>query len=631
MARLKTFIATGGVAPAVLAQAEMFHAAIEKSAAYLRDTRHKIALIGSIRVGKTLALCFIANLLLKSGGKEPLTLKQRAVLEVGQGWITICDVHVSTKGDGNGAGGRFTIVIQPNSDDEVFRLTSDLCTSFCAMRDGQEKENRVPEEIERALRSMANLTRKPVKRPDGTVESTDPLLELSKSYTTPEALTAEVFAQIKIQERTLTEIWYDAPTLEEGLAWLQETYRQVNNGRHKQVSLPQRIDIHVPFPVLDGCELEVSFNDTKGVDGTAIRPDLQAHIDDPRTLPVLCSQFAPDPAILGLFDHLVDTGRAAAAADRLVLLVLPRPGEAKDLTSEDGAQVSSDAEGYVIRSSQIRSKLSHFPGAQSLPIQFFNASSDDPADAAARLKARLQSLREGHAKRLRDVTAATEELLANHKKKQVIAGLAKVNNRITAVLAAHRELPARTGPVHAKLLEAIDSSHARTVWATTRRNGSWRNLNSYHWVGVGTNLDAKTRSDGVLSALDAEITALLADPECVIVTKNLEELRKKVADSRLQFLDEVTNRSKEIFRAVLFPDDPHWGTCKAYWDEGRWFRSKVTSKVREWCEHPDHKWIHEAVEGITVKDWQEFFLAPLLVVCAAPAPAPPPTPEPPKP
>jgi hypothetical protein len=29
----------------------------------------------------------------------------------------------------------------------------------------------------------------------------------------------------------------------------------------------------------------------------------------------------------------------------------------------------------------------------------------------------------------------------------------------------------------------------------------------------------------------------------------------------------------------------------------------------------DHEWMQEAVEGITVKDWQEFFIAPIQAMC----------------
>ena len=100
------------------------------------------------------------------------------------------------------------------------------------------------------------------------------------------------------------------------------------------------------------------------------------------------------------------------------------------------------------------------------------------------------------------------------------------------------------------------------------------------------------------------------------MSSHIAELKQKVAACRLQFLDEVTNRSKEIFRAALFPDSTHWQTCTDYWKDGKGFRNKVTHQVEQWCTMPNHQWIHEAVEGIMVKDWREYLVKPLLDLSA---------------
>jgi hypothetical protein len=44
--------------------------------------------------------------------------------------------------------------------------------------------------------------------------------------------------------------------------------------------------------------------------------------------------------------------------------------------------------------------------------------------------------------------------------------------------------------------------------------------------------------------------------------------------------------------------------------------SQVTNQVQQGCDKQDHGWIHEAVEGITIKYWREFLIKPLRSLCA---------------
>jgi hypothetical protein len=73
----------------------------------------------------------------------------------------------------------------------------------------------------------------------------------------------------------------------------------------------------------------------------------------------------------------------------------------------------------------------------------------------------------------------------------------------------------------------------------------------------------------------------------------------------------VKNRSQEIFRAFLFPDNKVWSDCKGFWGKGLGFWDNVAMTVQDWLKLPNHGWVDEAVEGLVQKDWQDFFLAPI--------------------
>lgn len=606
LARLHSFLGNP-VTPADLAQqGKIYETALRQFTAYLLDLKHGVSLVGNISVGKTTVLCYLINLLLENAK----SLKQRAALETGAGWVTLGPVQVSTLDgkENDGSFGKFGLVVQPYSIEEIFRFASDLCASMILIREGKETESRVPEEMERALRSMAGLPRKTPK--EAGEQISDPLLELAKAYDTAEKLTAEFVALLKLDQRNATDLWCDAPTKQEGLKWLQAEFRKINNGRNPSVSLPKRIDVFVPMKLIEDSLFDISFTDTKGIDGTVVRPDIQTHLDDARSILLICARFAPDTAMLDdLLSHLAATGKGDVISDRIIFLGLPRPDEAMAIDREDGEPVDKVDEAYALREAQIRSKLTKFPGGQTLPIRFYNAAEEDAGPIVKKVHEKIESLRAIQISRLEEVCAAINDLLSKRQQEQAQAAFAKLRAGLRQIIAAHTHLPAKTLPVYDRLLWAFRNLHARTVWASARRNGDWSMLDSYHYVGVGANMDAKNRSDAALAAINTMIDQLTADPECAVIKNHLTVLKNDVASWRLKYLDEVGRRAQEIFRAVLYPDHPTWASCLAYWGQGKGFRDKVADSVQAWLKDNNHEWIQEAVEGIIIKDWREFFLA----------------------
>src|SRR6266545_7375254 len=194
--KLRKFIADLSSPPDLVQQAKQYEEGLQEVAAFLFDLKHNLAFLGNIAVGKTTALCFITDLLID----EAKTLKQKMALDTGAGWTTQSEVRVGTLDSGMEDSGKFGIVVYPQPQEEVFRLASDICASLFALRDGKESESRVPEEVEKVLRSMAELPRKASKEREGELD--DPLQELAKTFDSPDRLTAEFQSHLKIGERT---------------------------------------------------------------------------------------------------------------------------------------------------------------------------------------------------------------------------------------------------------------------------------------------------------------------------------------------------------------------------------------------------------------------------------------------
>ena len=80
------------------------------AATFLESTQHDLAFIGETGVGKTFALCWLTRLVLDQSDADRLT--DRMVLEVGQGWTTLCEVRIQR-------GPRYGLIIDPQGENEL--------------------------------------------------------------------------------------------------------------------------------------------------------------------------------------------------------------------------------------------------------------------------------------------------------------------------------------------------------------------------------------------------------------------------------------------------------------------------------------------------------------------------------
>ncbi len=145
---------------------------------------------------------------------------------------------------------------------------------------------------------MTGLRRRRAERkPDGTViPATDKARELAVTVPDAKSLSVEILALMELHKRDRRDLWHSESTGKPPLEWLQELFEQVNNGRHPEFTLPKRIELVVPTPVLGDSTLAVTLIDTQGIDDIASRADLEQHFDDTHTIVVLCTVFNEAPA-----------------------------------------------------------------------------------------------------------------------------------------------------------------------------------------------------------------------------------------------------------------------------------------------------------------------------------------------
>src|SRR5260370_30522563 len=118
--------------------------------------------------------------------------------------------------------------------------------------------------------------------------------------------------------------------------------------------------VTVPFTIMPGSPFKIEAIDTKGIDGSAIRPDIQAVLDDTRCVPVLCTTLgdAPGPHYDTLFSQLADTGALRQFEERALLLILDQEKEALKVADDmTGLDVETVEQGRRIKGGHAHREL----------------------------------------------------------------------------------------------------------------------------------------------------------------------------------------------------------------------------------------------------------------------------------
>lgn len=563
-----------------------------------RDFR--VAFIGGIGIGKSTAICRVASLEVAVADRPAPV----PVLEAGAGGITLCEVHVRT---GPGVG----IIIEPRTEDEI---RADVYDFAEYVREGAPEEalegessegthQGVSREVERAIRNMAGLrVIRGRKDSDGRrLPTIDEAKQLAQTVSSTRELVVEILTRMALQRRDRRDTWYDSASGKPELAWLKETFEAINNGRHPAFTLPRRIEVVVTHALLSSADVTLHLVDTKGVDGAAMRADLEAHLDDSHTVPILCSRFndAPAEAAQRLLERARDAG-VRDLEDRALLLVLPHTGEALEIKDEAGVRVGSTEEGYELKGEQVELRLrsQHLP---PVPIGFYNAREDAPEALRTLVLGRVQSLQARLRAQLATVTTSARSVLENHEREQVQEVLRLAGRTLRAALDNIRPLAPAAGHVHQDLLDAIGQAHWSTVRAAVRREGEWPNLSYTHHLGYGARRLAVLSCSERVAGFAQTCGTLAATPDFTEARELIGQAERTLQTAYDELLRKVQLMGQTTYGDELRKDIAFWVECGS--ESGRGYKSKILTRNEGWFSAVARDALEQELRGLIEREW----------------------------
>ncbi len=573
---------------------------VRQTANLLLKRDHHVAFIGSIGIGKSTAICRLTNLEVPGqDGSPPVP-----VLEAGAGGITICEVHLRTGPD-------YGLMIEPRSDDEIRADVTDFAEYLLKGKGGSDTEHQdsdndsqgISKEIERAIRNMSGLKIRREKAADGKVTRRDEAKELAQRQSGIRELVVEILARMELHKRDRRDVWYDSGTGKPSLNWLKDTFEEVNNGRHPDFTLPKRIEVVVPASLLDTPDLTVRIIDTKGIDRTATRPDLEVHLDDPHTLVVLCSGFnnAPAAETRLLLERAIETGIRSLGTNS-TLLVLPRPNEALAVKDESGIRVETVEEGYELKGEQVAMSLQPL-GLADYGVGFFNAYQDDPAKIRDFLNDRIAKTRQVFRTKLHEITTNASTLILNHEQEQV----QEIIRHAAAMLRSWAQQNATPRPLNAHVQESLMGqlvrAHVATIRATVRREGEWSNLSYSHHLGFGARRLAVLSLGKTVEGFSELCKTMVGNPDYDEAQDLINQADRILLAAYEELLRKVQLMGQTSFRDALKQDSALWLKCDAEWGRGPGYRDRVTGHNEEWFMAESRQELEKELLALIGREW----------------------------
>ncbi len=559
---------------------------------------HNIALIGSIGVGKSTAICRTTGLETpkEDGTPDP-------VLAVGGGGITLCEVHLRT-------GPQYGIIIEPRNDDEIRQDVTDLADHVFKGNIQEEDGSGVAEsqgiskEIARALRNMAGLAVQRPKDPDGKRVIFDPAKELAKQFPKQREFVVEVISRMALHRRDRRDIWYDEASGKFPKTWLRDTFSAINDGRHSEFTLPKRIEVVVPDQLFKTSDLTIRIIDTKGIDRTAAREDIEVHLDEPHTLAVLCSTFNNAPAAEArlLLERAKDVGVRGLEVNT-ALLVLPRSGEA--LAMKDDATstpVESADEGYELKAEQVELALQPL-GLQNLAVGFYNAN-EDPATRAQDFFIKcLAAARDAFRVRIREAINGANVLLKNHGEERVRAVLRDAGDSLHTWVSLNEKVPTVHTHVQESLLEQIQIAYAATVRASVNREGEWTNLSYSYQIGYGARRIAVLALGKAVEEFSGHCKIMVATPRYAEAANLITQTQRVLMASYEELLRKAQLMGQTVFKDALKADPAFWQRCVAEWGQGPGYKTRIAEHNRRWFADDARNHLETQLKSLIEREW----------------------------
>ena len=582
---------------------------IANAAGELLKRECSLVFIGKVGVGKTSAICHIADLMVsKPGAPRP-----SPVLDVGAGRTTLCEVRIRT--------GQPSIVIEPCTDDEIRAHVADFADKILSAtneggeRDGAQDDQIMSREVERAIRNMANL-RRPSGRRTAGAPATDPARELAKQIVTEELgrgrdeqdvplrLQFEILSRMRTDQRQRRDVRWDEGAGVGYIEWLRSEFHRINTGNHPEFTIPRRIQVSVDAPLIPGCgDVDVSVVDTKGIDETVARADLEKHFGVSHTVLVLCSGFndAPGTEATNLLRRASEAGIEGDGLQGVVL-GLPKFDEALQMLDDAGEPVGSIDEGYGLKTGVVEDTVHQSLGFRDFSVRFFNSHEDDPKDVRRDLSERVHLVFDGYRNTVDELADSAKELVENYEDEQAQEVIRQAAVLVRSWIERHMDPHSVEREAERSLLDEVENAHPAIIHATMRRKGGWHNLDYGHHLAYGARLVVSSVLRTRVHYFGEICDTFLGSEEHHHARPLLSQARRALGRASQTVSERAQLLGETWFHSGLEREDAFWVKGVRRWGGGAGYKGDLLNMNKSWFSENGE--LNEELRTMIRREWK---------------------------
>jgi len=483
---------------------------------------------------------------------------------------------------------------------------------LCLLRKPTEDNFELSQEVDRALRNMLDLRKVSKRNAEGQRINEDSAKIFATDFQDPESLANKLLEKINSQSRSKT-IFLNEKN-EQQNEWLFNTFKTINHATHPQVSLAKHITIFTPQPLF-GSNLDCSIRvvDTKGIDETVNREDLDKCLTDDHTVSVICCRFdnAPDNTMRSLLKNIKSAGLENRIKNETVLLILDRENEAKKAINGD-EPIDDKDEGREIRAEDIKDVIFRKLSLNSLDIRFFDAKNDDVSELYKHLPSKISKLREVHYKRLSEFENEVRNIVLNIRKELVSQSVRRIRNvenevkkRLNPWLKKAQNHSPELKKYFSKLIGEISDTPAQTIRATANRKGRWENLDFYFLLAQGAREQITEQIEPISKELSTLIENMQSQDNLKPANMLLERLDITTKKRMEEIYRKVSEQGRAKYRNELINDSQLWNMLQRRWGEGSGYREDIAEMSRQWFEQR-YQQPESEINQYVKEQWQRY-------------------------
>lgn len=569
-----------------------------------------LVFIGKVGVGKTTAICGIGGLVVARAG----TQRDAVVLDVAGGRTTLCEVRITT--------GPTAITIEPCSDAEVRAYVAEFADKVLYTlgddrpKRAEQAERTLASEVEKAIRNIAGLARPRGKDAKGRLLP-DPAKELAREILaedssrrreddeTSQRLQFEVLSRMRMERRERREVRFEEGSGLEPLAWLKSEFRRINIGTNPEFTLPRRIHVSVDVTLIPGVDgVDARIVDTKGIDETVARADLEGHFGASHTVVVLCSGFndAPCTEAVDLLERAREVGIAGDGVHGM-LLGLPKFDEALQMRDDAGEPAATAEEGYDLKGEVVEGVVHDQIGFRDFSVQFFNSHEDDADEVRRGLAGRIEAMFNGYRRTISDLVDGAGTLVENYEDEQIQEILRDAMKLVRSWVEINMKTGAVNRQIERNLMTALESTHPSTIHASMRRRGGWYNLDYSHHLAFGARLVVSSVLRQKIESFGEHCETFLKVPGNDPARSLLDQAQRAMAKAYSTVQQRAQLLGETWFHEELERDDPLWSRCVRRWGMGEGYVSAVAKVNDGWFS--EHQAANERLRVMVEREWQQ--------------------------